>query len=111
MRNITAYAATLTGAAAAALAINAGIDGLTFGLVDNGVLLIGAYLGFDLGERLGEGRGKLGAVLGCLIGNTVSDGLGAALDGSMPIMGIILGCLLPILLVPLAEILTTKTNN
>ena len=111
MRNITAYAATLAGAAAAALAINAGIDGITFGLVDNGVLLIGAYLWFELGERLREGRGKLGAVLGATVGNTVSDGLGAALDASMPVMGIVLGCLLPILLVPLAELLTTKTNS
>ena len=32
------------------------MEGFTFGLVDNGVLLVGAYLGFDLGERLGTRR-------------------------------------------------------
>lgn len=81
------------------------LDGLIFGLVDNGVLLAGAYLGCDLGERLGNGRGALGAILGAGIGNTVSDALGAALDPALRsmVLGIALGCLIPLLLVPVIE--------
>ena len=88
--------------------------GLIFGLCDNGILLLGAYLGFDLGERLGDGRGRLGGVLGAVIGNTVSDGLGAVIAPAMAPMGggIILGCLLPILAVPLFErIASTLTQG
>lgn len=113
MRHTITYLSALVGIGSAFLALNAGIEGVAFGLVDNGVLLIGAYLGFDLGERLGEGRGALGAVLGAVFGNTVSDGLGASLDPAMQtaILGIVIGCLLPIMLVPLCELLTSKINN
>ena len=81
------------------------MSGLVFGLVDNGVLLIGAYCGCDLGERLGKGRGALGAILGAGIGNTVSDARGAALDPTMHgmILGVALGCLIPLLFVPVIE--------
>jgi hypothetical protein len=81
------------------------IDGLIFGLLDNGVLIIGAYTGCDIGERLGKGRGRLGAILGAGIGNLVSDAIGAACDPAMQHMvgGVALGCLLPLFLIPLVE--------
>jgi hypothetical protein len=81
------------------------VDGLIFGLLDNGVLIIGAYTGCDIGERLGQGRGRLGAILGAGIGNMVSDAIGAAADPAMQHMvgGIALGCLLPLFLIPLVE--------
>jgi len=96
----------------AALLLTSGIDGAVFGLTDNLVLILGGYLGFDLGERLGEGRGRLGAVLGAAIGNTVSDSLGAILDPTMTgaILGITLGCLVPILLIPAGERLADRHN-
>ena len=81
------------------------MEGLIFGLIDNGVLLAGAYTGFDLGERLGKGRGALGAIVGAGVGNTVSDALGACADPSMQhmILGIAVGCVLPLLLIPVIE--------
>jgi hypothetical protein len=81
------------------------IDGLVFGLIDNGVLIIGAYTGCDIGERLGKGKGPLGAILGAGIGNLVSDAIGAACDPAMQHMvgGVALGCLLPLLLIPIVE--------
>jgi len=81
------------------------LDGMLFGLVDNGVLLLGAYAGFDLGERLGEGRGRIGAILGALVGNTVSDGLGALVDPALSGMalGVVVGCMLPLIAVPIIE--------
>ena len=113
MRNIATYLAAAIGGTAAYLLLDSGMRGVAFGLTDNGVLLIGAYLGFDLGERLGDGKGRLGAVLGAVIGNTVSDGLGALLDPGMrdALVGIVCGCLLPILLVPLCEGLASRSQK
>lgn len=89
------------------------MDGLIFGLVDNGVLLLGAYAGCDLGEKLGKGRGALGAILGAGIGNTVSDALGAAADPAMHSMvaGVALGCLLPLLFIPVIERFRSRSGE
>ena len=80
------------------------MDGLIFGFIDNGVLLIGAYTGLEI-DRLFNGRGATGAVIGAGFGNTVSDGIGAAIDPAMSGMlaGIIIGCLLPLLAIPVIE--------
>jgi hypothetical protein len=79
------------------------MDGLVFGLVDNGVLLMGAYFGCDIGERLG--KSAMGAIIGAGFGNMVSDALGACLDPAMRhmVFGIALGCLIPLLLIPVIE--------
>ena len=45
-----------------------------FGVVDNGLLIIGAVIGADLG-------GVFGAVLGGALGNAVSDFAGGLLEG------------------------------
>ena len=81
------------------------IDGMYFGLIDNGVLILGAYTGLDVGERLAQGRGALGAVLGAGIGNAVSDGIGAAIDPAMAgmVAGVTVGCLVALLGVPVIE--------
>ena len=112
-KHIIAYLAAALGSVVGYLLINSGLHGVAFGLTDNGVLLIGAYLGFDIGDRLGEGKGRLGAVLGACIGNTISDGLGAVLDPGMraALVGIVCGCLLPILLVRLCEAFITRKSN
>jgi hypothetical protein len=81
------------------------MEGLLFGIVDNGVLIFGAYSGLDIGERLAKGRGALGAVLGAGIGNAVSDAAGAATDPAMHgmIMGVTVGCLIALTVVPVIE--------
>lgn len=80
------------------------LPGLTFGLVDNAVLIIGAYTGLQV-DKCFKGNGALGAVVGAGFGNTVSDALGAVLDPTMSGMtiGIILGCLVPMLAIPAIE--------
>ena len=85
-------------------------DGLIFGLLDNGVLIIGAYTGCDIGERLGQGRGRLGAILGAGVGNLISDAIGAACDPAMQHMvaGIALGCLIPLFAIPVIERLRSR---
>ena len=85
------------------------MPGLIFGMVDNGVLILGAYTGLEV-DRFFKGNGQVGAILGAGVGNTVSDGLGAAIDPTMShmIIGIILGCLIPLILIPIIE---TRRNS
>jgi hypothetical protein len=80
------------------------MDGLIFGMIDNGVLLLGAYTGLEI-DRFFEGRGALGAVIGAGVGNTVSDGVGALIDPSLAGMfaGIVIGCIVPLFAIPVIE--------
>lgn len=87
------------------------MDGLLFGFVDNFVLLLGLYFGIEVERYLG-GNTARGAVIGGCIGNTVSDGIGALADPSMSGMffGIVIGCLLPMALIPILERFQTTTG-
>ena len=78
-------------------------DGLVFGLIDNGVLIFGAFTGLESERALPKKfQVGLGAVIGAGIGNTVSDAAGALLDPAMFSMigGITLGCILPLFIIP-----------
>tara|TARA_Y100000401_G_scaffold88018_1_gene73557 strand:- start:596 stop:862 length:267 start_codon:yes stop_codon:yes gene_type:complete len=80
------------------------MDGLIFGLVDNGVLLLGAFTGLEIEKLLPKRfQSGLGAVIGAGIGNTISDTIGAICDPSMHhmIAGITIGCILPLFLIPI----------
>ena len=85
-------------------------DGTVFGLLDNGIVLIGMYLGVDIEGWLSKKLGKksnplLGAVVGATGFNMFSDGVAAAVDSSMQGMtfGIVLGCALIMLVIPVIE--------
>jgi len=85
-------------------------DGTVFGLLDNGIVLAGMYLGVDfegwIAKRLGKKSNPLlGAVVGATGFNMVSDGVAAAVDSSMQGMtfGIVLGCGLVMFVIPLIE--------
>jgi len=94
------------------------MEGLIFGLVDNGVVLLGAYLGLDVEAKLSARLSRksnpvIGAAFGATIANLISDVAGAYLDPSMNgmIKGIALGCLIPILSIPIIEYLKKKWKN
>ena len=80
------------------------MPGLVFGFVDNAVLIGGAYTGYEV-DRFFKGNGSLGMMVGASLSNTVSDALGAVIDPAMAGMaaGIIVGCLLPMLVIPVIE--------
>ncbi len=84
-------------------------DGLLFGLLDNGVLIAGAYTGLELDGQIARvfkaSRPGLGAIIGAAVGNLVSDVAGSLADPAMMPMigGIALGCTLPMLLIPAIE--------
>tara|TARA_R110000824_G_scaffold22390_7_gene82027 strand:- start:4000 stop:4287 length:288 start_codon:yes stop_codon:yes gene_type:complete len=85
-------------------------DGLPFGSIDNLVVILGAYVGALSIDRYFEGKTAQGAIYGAAIGNTVSDCLGALIDPSMRsmVLGITIGCILPITLIPIIEFLKNK---
>tara|TARA_Y100000310_G_C20639230_1_gene792929 strand:- start:1338 stop:1625 length:288 start_codon:yes stop_codon:yes gene_type:complete len=91
------------------------MEGFAFGAIDNGIVLIGMYMGVDiegwLSRRLGKDANPiLGAVVGATGFNSVSDGAAAALDPSMTGMttGIVLGCLSIMLFIPIIEKIKRK---
>jgi hypothetical protein len=85
-------------------------DGTTFGIVDNGIVLVGMYMGVDIEGWLAKKLGKkanplLGAVVGATGFNAVSDGAAAAIDPSMSGMtfGVMLGCIIVMFAIPIVE--------
>ena len=85
-------------------------EGTIFGAVDNGIVLVGMYMGVDIEGWLAKKLGKesnplLGAVVGATGFNAVSDGAAAAIDPSMQGMtlGVMLGCLVVMTLIPVIE--------
>ena len=74
------------------------MEGFIFGFVDNAIVVLGGWFGFDLEKRF-SGSGKWGAVYGAGIANTFSDGLGAFLDPALSgfVLMIMLGCVFPVL--------------
>jgi hypothetical protein len=93
-------------------------DGTVFGLVDNGVVLAGMYLGMDIEGWLAKKLGKkanplLGAVVGATGFNAVSDGAAAAIDPSMQGMtfGVMIGCIAVMFLILIVEKFRSRNVN
>ena len=93
-------------------------DGTVFGLVDNGVVLAGMYMGVDIEGWLAKKLGKksnplLGAVVGATGFNAVSDGAAAALDPAMHGMtfGVMIGCIAVMFLIPVVEKFRSRNIN
>jgi len=78
-------------------------DFIIFGIVDNGVMLIGAFFGLGLEKYLpSKLQVGLGAVIGAGIGNAVSDFTGGLVSGNLVLaIGTGLGCLIALSAIPL----------
>ena len=78
-------------------------DFVIFGIVDNGVMLIGAFFGLGLEKYLpSKLQVGLGAVIGAGIGNAVSDFAGGLASGNLVLaIGTGLGCLIALVTIPL----------
>jgi hypothetical protein len=77
--------------------------GTIFGNVDNGLVIVGAITGKQIENYLPQHlQTGLGAVYGAAIGNLISDVVGAVCDPAMKdmVLGIAIGCLMPITLIP-----------
>ncbi|MDC0127522.1 N-acetyl-anhydromuranmyl-L-alanine amidase [Methylophilaceae bacterium] len=77
-------------------------DFVIFGIVDNGVMLIGAFFGLGLEKYLpSKLQVGLGAVIGAGIGNAVSDFTGGLASGNLVLaIGTGLGCLIALVTIP-----------
>jgi hypothetical protein len=78
-------------------------DFVIFGIVDNGVMLIGAFFGLGLEKYLpSKLQVGLGTVIGAGIGNAVSDFTGGLASGNFVLaIGTGLGCLIALAAIPL----------
>ena len=86
------------------------MDGLIYGLVDGGVLIIGAYTGLEIDVWISKLLKKkanpvLAGIIGAALGNTISDFMGAIADPVLreQVVGITLGCGTAMLLIPMFE--------
>ena len=82
-------------------------DAVIFGIVDNGVMLVGAFFGLGLEKYLpGRLQVGLGAIIGAGLGNTVSDFMGGAVSLNWALaFGTALGCLIALILIPVIHII------
>lgn len=79
------------------------MDYLVFGVVDNGVMLLGAMFGLEIESFLPKKYFKtgMGAVVGAGIGNATSDFLGGVFAGNMLLaVGTGVGCLMALTAIP-----------
>jgi hypothetical protein len=90
-------------------------DGTVFGLLDNGLVVLGAYAGVDIEARIARAFGRdpnatLGAVLGGATLNLISDSVGCVFDPAMNgmLLGVALGCAIPLLWIPVFERVRTQ---
>jgi len=78
------------------------LDYIIFGMVDNGVMLIGAFFGLGVEQALPKQfQVGLGAVIGAGIGNAVSDFMGGAATANWSLaFGTFIGCIIALLTIP-----------
>lgn len=81
------------------------MQGLVFGLIDNGILLIGAVFGLSMERFLPKSYRKgWGAVVGAGLGNAVSDFCGGLGEGNLELaIGTFIGCMVALLLIPILK--------
>jgi hypothetical protein len=79
-------------------------EAIVFGMIDNGVLVIGMLLGVEFGELLLPRKYRsraAGAAVGGFLGNVLSDAAaGLAISVGFSV-GVTVGCLIPIVVMPL----------
>ena len=81
------------------------MEGIIFGLIDNGIMLIGAFFGLHLETLLPRTLKRgLGAVIGAGIGNAISDFCGGLGEGNFRFaIGTFIGCLLALAIIPILK--------
>ena len=75
------------------------MEGLIFGIIDNGVMLIGAVLGLKF---LPCRKGFINGLIGAGLGNALSDFLAGIGEGGLRFaFGTLIGCLIVMLFIPI----------
>ena len=87
--------------------------GFIFGLVHVSIMLLGYYSGFRINRLLKlASNGYVAGIIGAGIAHVLADLIAALLDSTMrpATLGIVIGGLLPLLLVPLLEKFVVKSK-
>jgi hypothetical protein len=88
--------------------------GFIFGLVHVSIMLLGYYSGFSINRLLKiASNGYVAGIIGAGLAHVVADLIAALLDSTMrpATLGIVLGGLLPLLLVPILERVVVKSKD
>jgi hypothetical protein len=89
------------------------LRGFVFGLVHVGIMLIGFYTGWSINRLLKiVSNGFIAGIFGVVIAHVVADYIAASLDPDIrsAALGIVLGGLAPLILVPFLEKYVTKSQ-
>ena len=87
--------------------------GFVFGIVHVSIMLLGYYSGFSINRLLKIlSNGYIAGIIGAGIAHVLADLIAALIDPSMrpATLGIVIGGLLPLLLVPLLERVVIKSK-
>ena len=90
------------------------LRGFTFGLVHVGIMLIGFYTGWSINRLLKiVSNGFIAGIVGVIIAHVIADYIAASLDPDIrsAALGIVVGGMLPILLIPFLEKYVTKSEH
>ena len=90
------------------------LRGFIFGFVHTIIPLIGFYSGWSINRLLKiVSNGYIAGIIGVVIAHVVADYIAATLDSDLKTaaVGIVLGGLVPLLLVPLMEKYVTKSKH
>ena len=89
------------------------LRGFIFGLVHVGIMLIGFYTGWSINRLLKiVSNGFIAGIVGVIIAHVVADYIAASLDPDIrsAALGIVLGGLAPLILIPFLEKYVTKSQ-
>ena len=90
------------------------LRGYSFGLIHTLIPLIGFYTGWSINRLLKvASNGYVAGILGVIIAHVVADFIAATLDPHIQFaaMGIVLGGLTPLLIIPVLEKYVTKSRH
>ena len=90
------------------------LRGFTFGLVHVGIMLIGYYTGWSINRLLKiVSNGFIAGIFGVIIAHVIADYIAATLDPHIrpAALGIVLGGLVPLVLIPFLEKHVTKSQH
>jgi hypothetical protein len=90
------------------------LRGFIFGLVHVGIMLIGFYTGWSINRLLKiVSNGFIAGIVGVVMAHVVADYIAASLDPDIrsAALGIVLGGLAPLILIPFLEKYVTKSQH
>jgi zinc transporter ZupT len=90
------------------------LRGFTFGLVHVGIMLVGYYTGWSINRLLKiVSNGFIAGIVGVIIAHVAADYIAASLDPDIrsSALGIVLGGLAPLILIPFLEKYVTKSQH